>query len=301
MICLYARTNEATIEVWRTKDGSEVAVVAATWELNKKVTFESLASEFQANPIKAWRNYGSVVSLSLESAIKDTGAVLRNVNTVRNGHPWDETRQMFFHWFRGKPSTRYFLHFDLSKSRDATGIALVHREKSGVICIDFCHRVEVPPGRDINYAKLREQFVYPLTERGFHLEMITHDQFQSAETQQVLQEKGYQTDRASADKDTEAYDTCIEMLLTGRLDYYSHPTFIREMEELKLVNGIKYDHPRKTRAGGIGSKDVADAVACAAYMAIQYELDNPVTPPGKLKVVGGGRAWNPAFGERTAW
>jgi len=49
------------MEIWVSKDLSDVAVVAATWELNHKITFESLAKEFETNPTQAWRNYGSKI------------------------------------------------------------------------------------------------------------------------------------------------------------------------------------------------------------------------------------------------
>jgi hypothetical protein len=52
------------------------------------------------------------------------------------------------------------------------------------------------------------------------------------------------------------------------------------MEELELVNGVKYDHPKKTRFGKPGSKDVSDAVAGSVWSAINYELDgDPVHDP----------------------
>lgn len=282
------------MEIWRTNDGSEVAVIAATWELNPKITFESLESEFRNNPTKAWRNYGSRVDMNIESAIKDPDLLLRNVN-INRSHPWNPAREEFYAWFRGQAGCRYFLHFDLSKNRDATGVAMVHRERlTKRIIVDFMLRIVVRLGQNIDYARLREHFVYGVTARGFHVERVTYDQFQSDETRQVLEEKGYTTARASADKGTEAYDTLIELLLNNRLDYYSYPAFVREMQELQY-NGSKYDHPRKSRTGESGSKDVADAVACATITAITYELDNPLVSPGKIRVFPGGKALNQQF------
>lgn len=286
------------VEIWRTKDGSEIAVLAATWELRPTVTFESLAEEFRANPVKAWRNYGSRVDLAVEAAIKDTAAVLGHCNLMRPD-PWNHTFEDFAAWFRGRPGRRYFLHFDLAKNRDAVGIGLVHREKTGVVEVDFAHRIVTRLGKDINFAALREQFVYGLMSRGFHLQLITYDQWQSEESRQILTEKGFETDLCSADRTSEPYDTLIEMLLTSRLDYYNHPIFIREMEELRFVNGMKYDHPKKTRTGQPGSKDVSDAVACATFKAIQYELDNPAPPPGTIRVIRN-PALTPRY-EKGAW
>lgn len=289
------------MEIWRTKDGSEIAVKAATWELNPKITFESLADEFVRNPLQAWRNYGSEVKHNLEAALKDPNTMLAHIDRVRQ-IPYNFTLNTFEPWFRGRHAVRYFIHFDLSKNKDRTGVAMTHREKSGFIVVDFMLRVDPEPGKNIHFATLRERFVYEMTRRGFHVELVTYDGFQSEETRQVLEEKGYKTDYCSADKDTDAYDTLIEQILSDRISYYNYGPFIEEMEELKLVNGVKYDHPKKTRRGTPGSKDVADAVACATLMAIRYELENPAPAPGQIRVHRHPSYANvKRYGERGIW
>jgi hypothetical protein len=288
------------VEIWRSKDYSEIAVIAATWELKPSVTFESLASEFKANSVKAWRNYGSVVTHGFEAAIKEPNAVLNRVNHSRGVGPWRLAGESggYLDDFRGRRGLRYFMHFDLSKNRDATGIALVHRERDGRLVVDFMWQHRPRPGFDVNYAELREKYVYPLLGRGFHLECVSFDGFQSDETRQVLEERGIHTDYCSADKDTGPYDTLIDYVLTDRCDFYNFPVFVRELEELRFVNGLKYDHPRKFKNGDVGSKDVADAVACAAFKAVEYALDNPLPDPGRISI---SRAPVERWGERTPW
>lgn len=288
------------MEIWRTKDGSEIAVKAATWELNPKISFESLHDDFQRNPVLAWRNFGSEVKHNLESALKDPNAVISAINRSRS-LPWDEARKGVFGWFRGRAGVRYFIHFDLSKNRDATGVAMVHREANGTVVVDFMLRVEAEPGKNIHFAWLREHFIYDFTRRGFTIQCVTYDGFQSEETRQVLEEKGYATDYVSADRNTDAYDTLIDLLLNKRLDFYTYPIFVREMEELKLVNGIRYDHPKKTRTGLPGSKDVADAVACASWKAINHSLENPLPAPGAIRVHRNKGFNDPRRYERSAW
>lgn len=264
------------MEVWRSRDGSEIAVVAATWELNRKVTFESLQPEFKRNPAQAWRNYGSKVGGGIIGAIKDPNAVIAHVNQMRMD-PWDYRNHKLHEYLRGRKGVRYFMHFDLSKNNDRTGIALVHREATGVVIVDFMHAIQAKPGKNIDYEELRD-FVYWFHAHGFVIEMVTYDQWQSEETRQVLEKKGFKTDARSADKTPAPYDTIIDMLLNDRLDYYNHPIFLREMQQLR-TNGLKYDHPKG------GSKDVSDAVACATWTAINYELENPKEAPGKLRVI----------------
>lgn len=285
------------MEIWRTQDGSEIGIRAATWHLNPRITFESLAPELARNRILFLRNYASIVDSRSEGAIKDSQLILAYANTQRN-HPWDPARDCFHLWFRGQPATRYFIHFDLSKSRDATGVAMVHRDRhdTGAIVVDFMVRIEVPFGRDVDYSWLREKFVYDISSRGFHVQRVSFDQFQSAESEQVLKEKGYETSYVSVDRTLKGYDTLIELMLTRRLDYYPYPPFILEMEELQLVDGRKFDHPRKSRDGKPGHKDCADAVAGAILNAIDYEAEHPLPQPGTLKVMA-----NPKLHQKAPW
>lgn len=265
------------MEVYRSVDGSEVAVVAATWELNPRISFESLAPEFQKNPTKAWRNYGSRVSgVGGQTALKDPGIMLRRINFSRRD-PWDYARDQFYPDFRGRRDREYYIHIDLAQNKDAAGIACAHREPTGVAVVDFMHAHRARPGQDIQFAEIREKYIYALHARGFHIRLVTLDQWQSIEFRQVLSGQGWLTDEQSADKTTAPYDTLIEMLGTDRIDYYNEPQFIREMQALQ-TNGTKYDHPKK------GSKDVADAVACAVYRAIFTELEDPTAPKAILRV-----------------
>lgn len=281
--------------MYKSRDGSELAVIAATWELNQKVTFASLAPEFKSNPVKAWRNFGSRVGKGGGSpALKDPTAVLAHVNQ-RHPDPWDYARRDFYTWFRGRRGVRYYIHIDLAKSKDKAGVACVHREATGVVEVDFMHAHFAQPGKDIQFAELRERYIYGLHARGFHVQKVTFDQWNSVEMRQVLEGQGFSTDEISADKTTGPYDTLIELVLNNRLDYYNHPVFVKELEALQTT-GTKYDHPKK------GSKDVTDAVACAAFTAINDTLENPPTPPANIRVHRPGRRsrFTPQY-ERTVW
>lgn len=289
------------MEIYRNPDWSEIAVRAATWELNPKITKESLAHEFKENPVKALKNYASIVSHKIENAIRDPGLVLRHVDTKR-GHPWDPVREKFYEWFRPKAGIRYFVHIDIGIRRDSAGVAMVHREQGGFMVVDHMQQIVVPFGRDISIAGLRE-WVYRYTERGFMVQCVTYDGYQSEESRQVLAEKGYETDYVSVDKDTDAYDTLIELVTPEpcRISYYAYPPFIQELSELKLFNGRKYDHPRKFSNGKRGSKDVSDAVAAASKKAIAYELDNEPTHKPKLVINKAPKSWFPNYEEKSAF
>lgn len=283
------------LQIYRSLDGEEIAIIGATWHLNDKVTYESLAPEFRKNPLQAWRNYGSVIHADSHGAVQDKTVFARHVNAARE-NPWDYIRNEYRESFVGRRGVVYYMHFDLSQNRDAVGIALVHREGSTTV-VDFMHRVVPPTGSDIHYGQLREKFVYPLRNRSFRIGCISFDGFQSAETRQVLAEKGYATDYCSADRTRMPYDTLIEQILTMHCDYYLFEPFLTEMEHLQLLNGLKYDHPVRFKDNSRGSKDVSDAVACATFMATQAAYEGPHHGKVHLSIHGQHR---PRY-ERSAW
>jgi hypothetical protein len=285
-----ARSGPGEIEVYRSADGSKLAVIAATWHLNPKVTFAGLASEFERDEALAWRNYACIVKGGVDTdALRDKEVINRHANRSRL-HPWDEENQEFYSWFRPDPGAEYYVHIDLAKNHDSAGIALGHIDRRrGVIVIDLMHAVRSMNGRDIQIADVRKTFVYDLTARGFHIACVSYDQWQSLESQQQLASRGYKVIEKSADKTKEPYDTLIDLIKTASIDYYLHPQFVREMQKLKKFDR-KYDHPAD------GSKDVSDAVACVCSNLLENELENPYTGSCKLTVVR-----QPAHSQKPGW
>lgn len=246
------------------KDGAVLVVQAATWEISDKVTFESLRRRFEEDPVMAWTHYGSQPRYSTDKAIRDGKVVLKNVNADRTD-PWSQETGEWKSWFVGIPGVLYYAHFDLSKSRDRTGFGLVHwDEERSLYVVDAARAIAPPLGGDIDFADMR-QILYDLTDRGFFIECVSYDMAFSAETRQILEKKGYRTEYCSTDRDMEAYDALIQSMLSGTLDYFQHHLFLKEMKELEVINGKRYDHPKN------GSKDVSDAVAGALYMCCEDE------------------------------
>lgn len=177
---LYACTVCAlctTVQVYKTRDGSEIAVVAATWELNRKISFESLQPELKRNAAKFWRNFGSKVGgEAAGTAIRDSSLILANCN-LRRADPWDYSKNTLLPWVRGRHKTRYFMHFDLAKNGDKAGVCVAHLEPSGVAVCDFLHAVAALPGRNIDFEGLRD-LVFLFHSRGFVIELVTYDQWQ---------------------------------------------------------------------------------------------------------------------------
>lgn len=263
-------THGDGMQIYRSHDGSELAVIAATWHLNPKVTKQSLSLQFEKDPDLAWRNFGSVLKAGLENALHDGTIVDRLANRGRMD-PWNSETKTLATWFVGEPGQEYFVHIDLAKNHDAAGVCIGHaNRKTDRVVLDLLCGLRGERGRDIQVAEVRQQFVYDMTARGFHIKKVTYDQWQSLESQQQLAAKGYEVEELSADKTKGPYDTLFELLKQAKLDYYLQPQFIKELQQLRRYDK-KYDHPRG------GSKDIADAAACVAFGIKKDMIENPYT------------------------
>ena len=166
-----------------------------------------------------------------------------------------------------------WVHIDLSKTGDATGIAcgFIERfepvvaedgtfldEVMPVIKLDFVLQVTAPPNGEIKFYKIRD-LLYKLRDLGLPIKWVTFDQFQSTDSIQILRQKKFSTGTLSVDIDTVAYSLTKNAMYENRLIGTEHEVVVEEfkfVEEVKTSNGkIKIDHTKT------GSKDCSDAVA----------------------------------------
>lgn len=176
--------------------------------------------------------------------------------------------------------TRY-AHVDLAQS-SAAGLAIchlvAHQPVSNVrpmgesftelrFIVEYDLILRILPGRNnfISIDKIQNLFVRLRNHWGFHFGLITFDMYQSAMAMELLQAKGFNTERRSIDKDKTAYIAWRAAAQEQRLRFYPHQLLLTEMSQL-LDCGSKFDHP----PGG-GTKDVADAVAGAYLNAISSD------------------------------
>ena len=213
--------------------------------------------ESKRDPERFKRDYMAIASLALEPYFKQFDLIEKSIDG-NMGSPIDENGK-FKPSFKGDNRTWHAIHVDLSLKRDATGIAMVHEEKDGLVIVDLMMRIKAPPGGEINFSDVRD-IILEIRQRGFYLAKVTYDGWQSRDSIQILSNKGIDCDELSVDRDTRAYDALKAKIYDNKFKCYRYEPFLQEIKRLEFVEGKKVDHPSRN-----GSKDVTDAVAGAVY------------------------------------
>ena len=219
-------------------------------------------SSFMRNQSKAWRDFGARASLVLEPYFNDEiGKLIDIFNLGYSGE-----------LFAGMP---YFVHVDLGLKRDGCGFAMGHY-RDGIVYIDLIKRIlcrvrgesseyydELIGLNEVDFDGVRD-LIRELKNRGFNIQCVSYDSWQSIDSRQQLEKEGFLTKVISVDRDTVGYDTLKSLINTKKFMCVNHPFFLKECQRLELVKGKKIDHPPN------GSKDCSDAVAGVCQSIFEY-------------------------------
>lgn len=188
-----------------------------------------------------------------------------------------------------RPQAARHLHIDIGLRRDALGMCMGHVagwkdvqrrtedgrefvERAPVYCVDLFLRVVPPIGGEVLLAEVRH-LVYDLTAHGYMITHVSLDSFQSADSLQTLQSKGYRAELVSVDTTPAPYDNLKTAFYENRVQMYEYQPVLDELMVLQedlSGNRRKIDHPPN------GSKDVADAMAACLYTLSQQKLSEPL-------------------------
>ena len=181
-----------------------------------------------------------------------------------------------------------YIHLDMSKSGDKTGIAGVwimgkrfgssndSSSKETYYRAAFSVSVKAPKGREISFEKNRA-FVRWLKSQGFNIKGVSFDTYQSAQLSQQLEADGFTVKVISVDRLDNIPGTNTKVCLPyayfkstiyeGRLELYRKCDLLTdEIVGLEKEPDGHINHPE---GGTQGSKDQVDALCGATYFASQ--------------------------------
>lgn len=203
-----------------------------------------------------------------------------------DGQPLSENGWQAIYYFQDlhpMAGALYAIHCDLALTGDRAGIAMAHVEQweeadwetssmgtvhqtRPIVKLDFINAFEAdiaaqPMAREIQIRWAR-RLAFELRKRGFLIGIFSFDNFQSADSIQILESQGIPSERLSMDKDATQWNTLRDVMYDGRLKGYHRPVVIEELRGLQRLANGKVDHPPG------GSKDEADSVAGAVTGAL---------------------------------
>ena len=250
------------------------------------------AAKYECKPTRATDPYfknkeifkQAVTSTEQPLKISYKRTVISSEVTNTQTEVWDPVFE-FDEDFKAKEGAVYAMHADLAIKGDKAGIALAHVskwvEKTEIrvgddgshyetstqvpeVVVDFvvafsADATSTPP-REIQIRWARE-LAFELIKRGFYLTRYTFDAFQSADSMQILESHGIETERVSMDINEKGWRNLRDVASEGRLKMPFDQGLFDELEALSRTRG-KIDHPPG------GSKDMADALAGAVLGAI---------------------------------
>lgn len=278
---------------------------AAPWEVNPTKKRSDYDHYYAKNPVEARARFECEPPEMVDAffrdpqrvrecfvgdiEIDDKGLVVYKENPKL--FPFDD-QWRFKPWFKCNDEYSRFIHVDLAKTRDRAAVCMVHSpglrtvevepgrwEKLPVIKMDAMRYWEAEPGQEINFSQIRETIVYLC--KKFPVALVTFDQWQSVDMIQALNRRNIRAERHPVNVND--YDTLATCFYDGRFDgYYLKLLVEEELLRLQLLPNGKVDHPDD------GSKDLADALAGAVYMACSMaDLDQEID----IQIIGMDEDW----------
>lgn len=183
-----------------------------------------------------------------------------------------------------------FIHLDLSKNGDRSGIAIVTPtefidvervnaktgEYEGMVDISYevigACTLEALEGSEIPYFRIKE-FIDYLIREGSNVRSVSADGYQSLEMIQYFKLKDIDSKAISVDKTPNPYYNLRSAIDEKRIKVPKISLLEKEWAELEQGENLKVDHPYDASGNPSGSKDLSDAI-CGACWNILTNKDN---------------------------
>lgn len=268
-----------------------------TWEVNPRVTQEDFEEDYRKDRALAESKYECKPSRAVNPYFGNEPALRAACYTVprqpliveayvKDGAAWRPVYD-FGAGLRPVQGARYAMHADLAVKGDRAGVAMAHVKKweerdiigEGVMGEDV-HMSEMRPVVKVDFVISYESdaaaqppleiqirwyrmLALEMRRRGFNISLCSADGFQSVDTLQLLQAHGIEVDKFSTDRSDIHWQSLRDLAYESRLEMPEREFLLTELLGLSRLPNGKIDHL------GDGSKDEADALACAITGALQ--------------------------------
>ena len=188
-----------------------------------------LRRNFLANRTEFIRNLACWPMTSLHPFYRKLSSLYNVIDGSRE-NAWDFVHKRFpVGWLCSNPGVFRYLHFDLAETGDRVGFAMcsapfhvvrdvaigeaVDEMRVPYIFFDFLGLIEVSKTDELDFQLIPE-LVFELRRRGFVIDLVTFDRFQSSFIIQILERDGFHVGKLSIDRT--AYKILIEKQLTSK-------------------------------------------------------------------------------------
>lgn len=271
----------------------------ATWEINPIKKESDFAEELKRNPGLVRSKYACDPSQAEDAFIKNFESIDETFPEV------EETK--IIHTCGDYPALKPYhrchhdyacsVHVDLALNHCRAGFAMTHQSGTKVekvldmetgeekiielpiVTIDLLTSFQAPSNAEIDFAEIR-RFLFSLRNSGYHISVVSYDQWNSAGERQTLEKAKFNLVKRSVDSDRSMYDDLVIMMNEKRLKggYTSYRNYNlvggtlkvciikEELQGLTEINGRKIGHRPN------GTKDEADALVGSIRGAVEFGL-----------------------------
>ena len=233
----------------------------ATWEFNPYISFDDLKLELQKDPASFWTLFGAT---PIESVAPYISPEILNMRT-------DVPNYLKLIAAGLEPDIEpgeYYVAGDPALRHDSFGVALVRRDgEKFVVCGTYRFKPPIHKGKRIDINPLEVKRFIEKVVRLTKARAVVFDTWSFPELQEELRLSGVEVVNHVVRK--EDYDKFKELCYTNRVVMCVDNVARREFEQLRIINNRRVDHPKG------GSKDVADAIVNAIWLAQQEQKPYP--------------------------
>lgn len=251
------------------------ALKRPTWDVNPTKSIGDFRRGFFDNYTDSLSRYACMPPSAIDAFFKDKNKI---ETACSYGNGVDNETGRFLESFQPDPEKTYFVHVDLARKHDRCAVAMGHvvswvKRKIGSVVTEEAPMVKIDalrywiPKADqpVDFTDVRN-YILDLARRGFRIQLVTFDQWESADMRNYLEQAGLRTDKLSVQK--KHYTDMAMVVAEERLWAPREDLLIEELLALRLLKNDKIDHMRQ------GYKDLSDATCGAIFNCIAYTPKN---------------------------